>query len=397
MSPLAKQKEYEHYEYIQSYVQGYITPKTDAPIKKNVTFRPKKVQKKKKKSIIAAFFALAILGLYGYYVCPYNYNNYFKPLFLNRFLNRNIKVDARNYVAPSLTYLNNSYMFDSYLRVNKAEKSKAIANIQIVSEMTDTKAKLLELFKHYPQLHPSVFVWEYSTGKGFEINADEMYPSASIIKIPIAFELIRKVSDSTNTETPLTLQDKMLFSENFRTDGSGDLKNTRSNVYYPLYHLANIMIANSDNTATNMLLYQIGGKDAFNRAMRNLGLKVTRMGNWLPDLEGTNKITAREISTILYNIDNPNYINPNYKNTLKEYLGNTKNVHLIKEKLPQETVVLHKTGDIGSMLGDSGVVYTDNGKKYIVTILVKRPHNNYGARTLIQDASLLIFNDIKNL
>ena len=162
-------------------------------------------------------------------------------------------------------------------------------------------------------------------------------------------------------------------------------------------YLANIMIANSDNSATNMLLYEIGGMDGFNRAMRNLGLKVTSMGGWLPDIEGYNKTTAREMSTLLYNIDNPNYINIKQKNVLKEYLGNTKNIHLLKEKLPQSAMVLHKTGNIGTMLGDSGIVYTDNGKKYIVTILVKRPFNDYSAKTLIQDASLLIYNDVKSL
>jgi len=121
------------------------------------------------------------------------------------------------------------------------------------------------------------------------------------------------------------------------------------------------------------------------------------MGQWLPDLEGHNKITAREISKVFYNIDNPVYINPKYRAVLKEYLGNTKNIHLIKEKLPLDSMVLHKTGDIGTMLGDSGIVYTDNAKKYIVTILVKRPHNDYGAKNLIQEASLIIYNDIKAL
>ena len=137
--------------------------------------------------------------------------------------------------------------------------------------------------------------------------------------------------------------------------------------------------------------------DSFNRAMRNIGLKTTSMGQWLPDLEGYNKITAREVSEILYNINNPYYIPPKYKNVLKEYLGNTKNIHLLKEKLPPDIMVLHKTGNIATMLGDSGIIYTSTGKKYIVTILVKRPRNNYNARFLIQDASLIIYNDINKL
>ena len=340
---------------------------------------------------------LTITGLYGYYVAPYVYNHFFAPLYLNRFLNRNINLKAYDYTYPTSNYIHNSYILDRYITVPKIAKSKEIADIQIVNEMKATKAKLIELFAKYPKLHPAVFVWEYQTSSGFEINADEKFPSASIIKVPIAFELIRLIDNASNTSNPVTLDDKRTFTETYRTSGSGNLQKTRANVNYSLNHLANIMISESDNSATNMILNEIGGKDNFNRAMRNLGFKTISMGQWLPDLEGTNKITAREISQVFYNIDNPGYINPKYREVLKEYLGNTKNTHLLKEKLPLDSMVLHKTGDIGQMLGDSGIVYTDNAKKYIVTILVKRPHNDYSAKILIQEASLIIYNDIKGL
>jgi beta-lactamase class A len=49
------------------------------------------------------------------------------------------------------------------------------------------------------------------------------------------------------------------------------------------------------------------------------------------------------------------------------------------------------------MLGDSGIVYANHGKKYIITILVKRPKNSPAAKLLIQEASKIIFEDIKNL
>ena len=328
---------------------------------------------------------------------PYNYKTYFEPIFLNRFLNRNIHLEGEDFLFPTKKYIHNSFLLDKYITVPKAPKSKEITDIKIVKEMTNTKAKLLELFKKYPKLHPAVFVWEYQTSTGFEINADEVYPSASIIKVPIAFELIRLIDDRENSQNPISLNDKRTFTETYRTSGSGKLQYTKADTDYTLNHLANIMIAESDNSATNMILNEIGGMDGFNRAMRNLGFKTISMGGWLPDLEGTNKITAREISKVLYNIDNPNYIKPKYRTVLKEYLGNTKNTHLLKEKLPIDSMVLHKTGDIGTMLGDTGIVYTDNAKKYIVTIIVKRPHNDYSARTLIQDASLIIYNDINAL
>ena len=394
-NPLRKYSEYQkrpYYEPLYEKNHSYC----DLPAKPKRTKSTKK-RKAKRKNFLALIFAGTILSLYGYYVCPYMFNHYFRPLYLNRFLNKDIKINIEPYVYPTRNYLKNSFLIDKNLLISKADKSKEITDVQVVSELTDTKNKLITLFQKFPNLHASVFVWEYSTGAGLEINSDEIFPSASIIKVPIAFELIRLIDKTSNTENPVSLTDKRAFTEEFRTLGSGNLQYTKAGNIYSLDYLANTMIADSDNSATNMLLYEIGGIDGFNRAMRNLGLKVTSMTQWLPDLEGENKITAREISKILYNIDNPNYINVKYKNILKEYLANTKNIHLLKEKLPKDVMVLHKTGNIASMLGDSGIVYTDNGKKYIVTILVKRPNNDWSARTLIQEASYLIYNDIKKL
>ena len=100
---------------------------------------------------------------------------------------------------------------------------------------------------------------------------------------------------------------------------------------------------------------------------------------------------------MFYNIDSTNIISNKSKKHIADYLGHVKNNRLLQAGLPKNAVLLHKTGDIGFMLGDAGIVKTPNGKKYIVTILAKRPHNDYAAKMFIQDASLLIFNDIKAL
>lgn len=374
----------------------YDSPKVQPKKIKQKIKQKRKVRVKKSYNFVK-IVSLLFLSLYGYYVCPYVYKEFFKPIILNRLLNRNIKFDLTELAYPSRYYLHNSYLLDRYLVVPPANSSKELSKIQITSELTDTKNKVIELFKKYPNLNPSLFVWEYSTGNGFEINSDEIYPSASIIKIPIVFELMRQIDSSEKTSNPIKLTDKMVFNEDFRTTGSGNLQKTKEGISYTLDYLANIMISESDNSATNMLLYKTGGMNNFNRFTRNIGLKATSMGQWLPDIEGYNKTTTREISNILYNIDNPAFINPKYKNIIKEYLGNTKNTHLLKEKLPEDVMVLHKTGDIGKMLGDSGIIYTQNGKKYIISIMVKRPHNDNSAKTLIQDASLLIYNDINSM
>jgi len=59
--------------------------------------------------------------------------------------------------------------------------------------------------------------------------------------------------------------------------------------------------------------------------------------------------------------------------------------------LPHEAVVAHKTGDIGTALGDSGAVYLPDGRKYFVSMQVERPYNDYTARDMVQRASRMIY------
>ena len=180
LKPLKKDYSYYGYDY-------EITPQR----KLHSVQKRKKVKAKKKTHPIAALISLLILGAYGYYVCPFVYEKYFRPIVLNPILNRNLKLDISKYTTPTLSYANNSFLLDRDLLVESNFEENNVVDIKIVSELTETKEKLLELFKKYPNLNPSVYVWEYSTGSGLEINSNKVYPSASIIKIlsPLSFTI----------------------------------------------------------------------------------------------------------------------------------------------------------------------------------------------------------------
>ena len=74
------------------------------------------------------------------------------------------------------------------------------------------------------------------------------------------------------------------------------------------------------------------------------------------------------------------------------YMGHVHNNRLLKAGLGEGAVLLHKTGDIGTMLGDAGIVIAPNGKKYIVVILANRPHNAAAGKDFIVQASKIIYN-----
>ena len=364
--------------------------------------RPKLQQKKKKKknpllSFVRFIFASVFLSVFAYVVAPSLYGEYFEPLVLNHILNRNLKFDVSDMVNPHLNYINNAELFGQNLIVEPSKVSSEVVSIVVGGQLSTTEKMLNDLFAKYPKLHPSVYVWEYSTAKEVNIDADRPTSAASIIKLPILFELFRKIDRSEKDGTNETvLSKKLLYNDINKTSGSGKLQYMPLNRYLTVDYLAKIMITQSDNSATNMLIEETGGKAAINSSMRSLGMSEIKLQNRLPDLEGTNKITAKQIATLLYNIDNPRFLSQKSKITIKEYMANVENRSLLQAGLPPEAILIHKTGDIGKMLGDAGIVYAQNGRKYIVVILVERPHNDYSARDLIQEASRIIYKNINS-
>lgn len=388
--PLPVKKQYrEEYEY--GTVKFY----------PNTVHRSKKRVKKKQNPLICLIRFLllsAFLSTFSFYAAPHLWSNYFEPLILNRYLNRNFNPDLKPYIAPHLNYIYNSELFGEHLIAEPQKNTHTIVPIVTSGELTSIKLQLENLFAKYPKMHPAVYVWEYSTANEISINADESFPAASIIKLPILFELFRKIDRSQTDGTKSTdLSKKLIYDYKNKTSGSGELQYGPLNKYYSVDYLAKIMITHSDNSATNMLIEEAGGMGAINSSLRSLGLDKIKLENRLPDLEGTNKISAKQLATLLYNIDNPNFLSDKSKIIIKEYMANVQNRRLLQAGLPQEAILIHKTGDIGTMLGDAGIVYAQNGRKYIVVMLVKRPFNDYSARDMIQEASKIIYNGILKL
>ena len=156
----------------------------------------------------------------------------------------------------------------------------------------------------------------------------------------------------------------MPLTEYYRSEGSGSLQFKARNSEYTIDELARRMITESDNSATNMLMAKVGSMTDVNQAIRDWGLKHTEVHTWLPDLGGTNHTTAREMATMLYNIDeNSNFLTESSRSRMLNYMGHVHNNRLIHAGLGPGAVFLHKTGDIGSMLGDAGIVIDSKREK----------------------------------
>lgn len=344
-----------------------------------------KAYKKKKVNPVARACTAAVLGLIGTFVIPYSVKNIVYPVFQHETYPQ-IKTDLVSVITPTSNYIYNSFIMNRRILATPV-KTTQMSDLYLTEEMEGLKRSLTTLMSNYKRIQPSIFVWEYDSGKYVDINADKPFSAASIIKIPVLLETFRAIEAKE-----LSINEKMTLTEYYRSEGSGKMKYHQVGNEYTIDQLARMMIEQSDNTATNMLVAAVGGMPRVNSAMKSWGINNTHLQNWLPDLEGTNYTTTKDLAKMLYNIENSKFISSNSKSYIFDYMGHVENNRLIQAGLPQGAKFFHKTGDIGGTLGDSGIVTMPNGKKYIVSIIANRPYNSPEGKSLIVNASSMIYN-----
>ncbi len=135
----------------------------------------------------------------------------------------------------------------------------------------------------------------------FARHADDRVPSASIIKLPIMLEAMERAKAGT-----LDLYEINILTDSEKTGGDGVLKTHphRSRISYR--DLLRLMMVYSDNTATNILINELG-RDAINQRIHTVGLKQSQLNRLMMDTVAAkqgreNYVTAGEMNHLLEKI-----------------------------------------------------------------------------------------------
>lgn len=273
------------------------------------------------------------------------------------------------------------------------ESSSSVRNSEYLAfsrELGDLKNKFAQLQAKYPHLEAGAFFVDLDNGAFVNFNGITSFPAASTIKIPILVAFFQDVDAGK-----IYLDEQLATSPSNIGGGAGAMQYQPVGTKYSAIYTASEMIINSDNTATNMIIERIGGKDELNRRFKEWGLDVTVINNPLPDLEGTNTTTPRDLAMVLAKVNQGDLISVRSRDRMLGIMRQTRTRTLLPQGIEADATIAHKTGDIGKVLGDAGIVDIPTGKRYIGGVLVKRPHNDYSARTLIQDISRTAYQHFK--
>lgn len=243
---------------------------------------------------------------------------------------------------------------------------------------TSLQHRLDALIKRH-QGKVAIAVKNLETGESYYHNADEVMPTASLIKIAVLIELYQQVQ-----EGKLRLTDRVTLRRADKVPGSGILTEHFSDgADISLRDAARLMIAFSDNTATNLVLERTGIKQV-NERMKEWGFpetrinaKVFRGSTTSVDPERTKRYglgstTAREMVGLLEKLQMSDCCRPFYKQAIINHLAKNADKDKFKRFLPANTVVAHKDGSLDETRTDAGLIYTPGG---IVAVCVLTDDN----------------------
>lgn len=239
----------------------------------------------------------------------------------------------------------------------------------------------------------SAAIWfeHLDTGDVVQVNAEEVFPAASVIKVPILVEAFRQAE-----EGQICLESLCSVHEALRVGGSGVLKELHAGIAVTLRDLLTLMIIVSDNTATNMVI-DLLGIERVNAAARRLGLHQTVLRRKLmkgaffgsPDysLATDNTISASDVGRLLRLIAGGEAVSPAADAEMVSILQRQQVNDRLPLLLPPRTRVAHKTGELRTTRHDAGVVYGAGGPLYVLVVLTRDLRNPPAAARQIAELS----------
>jgi len=156
-----------------------------------------------------------------------------------------------------------------------------------------------------------IYARNLKTGKEVAINADTIFPTASIVKIPILIGIFNKIQQGEFTyHQPLTYRDSMAHG------GSGLMQFFKDSTKTDLSNAITLMITHSDNTAAIWCEKLAGGGVTINEWLSSHGFQSTRVNSRTPGRKddyaqyGWGQTTPREMANLLVMIREGNAVSP---------------------------------------------------------------------------------------
>lgn len=267
---------------------------------------------------------------------------------------------------------------------------------------------MIEIFNEIDGI-VGVYAKNISTKKTYRHNAKKVFPSASVIKLPILYLLYEEViKKNISLEDKISFQEKDLVDDSPYFDSLG-LKNGECKIY----DIAHSMITVSDNTSTNLFI-DLLGFNHINNKIKELGMEHTILNRKMCDFEtrqkGIDNLTTPEdfglffkhLSFHLKGLSIDEILNCRFPKITNIEEASIEMVKILSEqkdleKIPsgfigdKNIVILNKPGELPNIRNDAGLIIKDE-KHFIISIFSENVNNEIKTDELIGTFSKELLN-----
>lgn len=208
-----------------------------------------------------------------------------------------------------------------------------------------------------------IYIKSLKTGKVVQINADTVFPTASIVKVPILIGIINKIKlGELSYHQEFSYNDSMLYAG---VDILGSFKNGEK---IELSKLIMLMLSMSDNTASLWLQKLAGTGTVINNLMDNNGFKYTRVNSKTAEREndrtqyGWGQTTPKEMAAVFEKLYKGEIINDSLSKKMIRLLGRNYWDEEALSEIPATIFAASKSGAV------------DASRSEILLVMAKEPY-----------------------
>lgn len=213
----------------------------------------------------------------------------------------------------------------------------------------------------------AVYVATSKLATGVAVNRRQR--SASVIKVFIMIEAMRRVKAGT-----LSLKQEVTIPAHDQVGGTGVLAQRGTN-QQTIGQLLELMIKVSDNTATNVLIDQLGGLSKINRTIESLGCHHTKLQRKMLDYRALNAghdnyTSAADLGRILLKIDRHQLLGGRYDTEMLRLLANNANQTKLPALIGSKATIYNKTGEFPDYGVQNDAAIVKKGQQSFVAVVL---------------------------
>jgi len=216
-----------------------------------------------------------------------------------------------------------------------------------------------------------IYVHDLKHNKIVAINADTIFPTASIVKISILAGIMDKLQKGD-----LQYHQQLIYKDSLLYEGEDILGSYKDNEKIELSKVMMLMLTTSDNTASLWLQSFAGGGIRINEIMDSLGFASTRVNSRTPGREenrntyGWGQTTPREMETLMERIVNGTILSVGASEKMLRLLGRQYWDEEAISQVPPGIFIADKNGAVDA--SRSEVMYVNSKKNpYILSVFTK--------------------------